>query len=205
MVNAACAWTTPADTGLLAASQFWPPGIRYTVVKCACACGINRCFLGIVGLIQFDLIGSGVAIVWQYQIDVFSGALSIWWWNQQTAGSWRRTRPESNWADAWLTVAESQPVRVRENFFSPVVLVVPSALAKSFTNTVSRLTSKSLPSGQSSDRGDTLQVLLETIPWKVIVPVSEGISAAIAEPALRTIATTVARPNLLKDIFYIHI
>lgn len=94
MVKATCACTVPADTGLLVAFQPWPSGVCYAVVQVSCARSrINSCFLSVVGLVNFNLIGSWVTVVWQHRVNVLSRTLCIAWWHQQTAFCRRRTRP----------------------------------------------------------------------------------------------------------------
>lgn len=98
---------------------------------------------------------------------------------------------EENCADAFFTVAVSQPVSERLNFFSP---------GAGATQCVCEITHKY--SVQSHVKivtvlidflvKETRQVLLETMPWKVIVPVSG--SAATAEPAANTLAIAIAKP-----------
>ena len=53
------------------------PGISHFVVQVACTGAIDGYFLSVVGLVNFDLIGSRVTIVAQHPVNVLSSAFSI--------------------------------------------------------------------------------------------------------------------------------
>lgn len=121
-------------------------GISYFVVQLSRAACINSGLLSVVSLVDFHQIGFGIAIVAQYEVNVLRRTLSVCWWNQQAAFGRSRTRPGVELCRCFshgssITTGQRQV----EFFLAQGAGSTQCSGAKSATDTVSRVTSKSLP------------------------------------------------------------